>query len=601
MNTEQLKAFYRERIGTNSVLLGKVKRKSHVVGTFRLLVVLLAALGVYLCWGQSGWVVALILFALVVLVALIKYHNTLFFQRDYYETSVRADEEELAAIEYNFSAFDGAKERVSPSHEFGLDLDLFGDRSLFQSLNRTVTPDGKAILADWFELPLCSKVKIEERQQAVEELKSLCDLRQGFRVSGLLSHGEDMSPDGLRAFVAEPDCIPAQKKRWKALTYFYPAFWLLTIVLVSIAVWSPSFIGMGIVLLYAVSESKTKKINRLQDSLAKKVKVFSSYANLIRLIEENKFQCTELQSTKNELTKDGRTVSSLIKELSGLLSNLDQRSSGLGRFILNTLLLWDIRYTLKIEEWKAAYGQDLDKWMSAIGKFDAFCSLGTFAFNHDEYIFPEATDTYFSLQAKALGHPMMHREVCVKNDVRIDKHPYFLIITGANMAGKSTYLRTVGVNYLLASVGAPVCAASFRFYPARLVTSLRTSDSLSDNESYFFAELKRLKMIIDKLKNGEQLFVILDEILKGTNSVDKQKGSIALMKQLIGMDACGIIATHDLALGQLINDFPGNISNYRFEADIRENELSFSYSMQPGVAENMNACFLMNKMGITVG
>ena len=168
------------------------------------------------------------------------------------------------------------------------------------------------------------------------------------------------------------------------------------------------------------------------------------------------------------------------------------------------------------------------------------------------------------------------------------------------MAGKSTYLRTVGINYLLACIGAPGWAKQMEIYPARLVTSLRTSDSLTDNESYFFAELKRLKLIIDKLEAGEELFIILDEILKGTNSMDKQKGSFALIKQFMNMNTNGIIATHDLLLGTLIESFPQNIRNYCFEADITNNELTFSYQMRNGVAQNMNACFLMKKMGIAV-
>ncbi|MCD8264052.1 MAG: hypothetical protein LUD02_07740 [Tannerellaceae bacterium] len=168
------------------------------------------------------------------------------------------------------------------------------------------------------------------------------------------------------------------------------------------------------------------------------------------------------------------------------------------------------------------------------------------------------------------------------------------------MAGKSTYLRTIGINFLLGCIGVPVFAESLTLYPAHLVTSLRTSDSLAGNESYFFAELKRLKMIIGRLKSGEKLFIILDEILKGINSLDKQKGSIALMRQLVKFQASGIIATHDLALGKLEEEFPDAIKNYRFEADIQNNELNFSYKLREGVAQNMNASFLMKKMGITM-
>jgi DNA mismatch repair ATPase MutS len=167
------------------------------------------------------------------------------------------------------------------------------------------------------------------------------------------------------------------------------------------------------------------------------------------------------------------------------------------------------------------------------------------------------------------------------------------------MAGKSTYLRTVGVNHILACIGAPVCADEMRVFPSKLVTNLRTADSLNNNESYFFAELKRLKMIIDRLHVGETLLIILDEILKGTNSIDKQKGSLALIKQLIALNSNGIIATHDLVLGILEKEFPANVKNYRFEAEIKDDNLIFSYKIQEGIAQNMNATFLMQKMGIS--
>jgi DNA mismatch repair ATPase MutS len=242
----------------------------------------------------------------------------------------------------------------------------------------------------------------------------------------------------------------------------------------------------------------------------------------------------------------------------------------------------------------------VSQWFDALATFDALCSLAGFAFNHPDYIYPEIADKYFTISGEKLGHPLIPRQSCVRNDICIDRPPALLIITGANMAGKSTWLRTVGVNLLLAAIGAPVCADRLRVYPARLATSLRTSDSLAGSESYFFAELKRLKTIIDALKSGESLFIILDEILKGTNSVDKQKGSLALVRQFVSMNTCGIIATHDLALGSLADEFPGNVRNYRFEAEVCDDRLTFDYLLREGVACNMNASFLMTKMGITL-
>ena len=293
-------------------------------------------------------------------------------------------------------------------------------------------------------------------------------------------------------------------------------------------------------------------------------------------------------------------ASTAIAQLSKEMNALNQRNNILAYIVLNGFLFWEVRQVMRIEQWKERHAASLPTWLDAIGEMDALCSLATFAYNHPDYTWPVPTEQPFTFCADRMGHPLIHRDRCVRNGIRMEKRPYFIIITGANMAGKSTYLRTVGVNYLLASIGAPVCADRMTFYPAHMVTSLRTTDSLNDNESYFFAELKRLKEIIDRLNTGEELFIILDEILKGTNSVDKQKGSLSLIKQFIHLQANGIIATHDLQLGSLADLYPDNIRNYRFEATIANNELTFSYHMQEGVAQNMNACFLMKKMGIFV-
>ena len=600
MTTEELQAHYRQQIAEDRQKLHTLDRQIFLIGGARLMVVLLGISFTYLQWGVVGVVLGIVCAAIVGLLALARLHDRLFRQKDFRLTSIQAAKDELAAIGYDFSAFDGAKERVSGAHAFGLDIDLFGERSLFQSLNRTVTPYGKGVLAEWFENPLTAAAEIRNRQHAIQELQAQDTLRHAFRVTGLLSPATDKDMQELRNFTQEPAFLLPRRRLWQALSWGYPLFWTVVVVLATLGYLPASLIALCIVVLYIAAESQKKKIDKLQHSLEKKMGIMRSFAALIRLIEEHPASATELRGLQRRLGADDRPVSELIRSLAQLLSNLDQRSGAVGRFVLNTLLLWDIRYTLKIEIWKDRYDAHLEQWMQAIGAYDATCSLATYAFNHPSYTYPTPTETYFSLQATDMGHPLMRPEVCVTNHIRIDQHPFFMIVTGANMAGKSTYLRTIGVNYALATVGAPVCATAFRFYPAQLVTSLRTSDSLNDNESYFFAELKRLKMIIDRLKSGEQLFIILDEILKGTNSIDKQRGSLALMRQLLTVDACGIIATHDLALGALQDEFPAHITNHRFEADIHNDELTFTYTLQPGIAENMNACFLMRKMGIII-
>jgi DNA mismatch repair ATPase MutS len=328
-------------------------------------------------------------------------------------------------------------------------------------------------------------------------------------------------------------------------------------------------------------------------------RVLRVYSQLMEQVEKEPFCSDELASVQQRLvTREGK-ASRAIRRLSRIVGALDQRFSMAG-LLLNVLYLRDMRQAMALERWLKTHARHFEAWFEALAATDALCSLGGFAFNHPDYVYPDLAEGGFRMEGKALGHPLLHREKCVRNDVLLPRSPYFLVITGANMAGKSTYLRTVGVNFLLACMGLPVCADSLTVCPASLMTSLRTADSLTANESYFFAELKRLKTIIDRLHAGEELFIILDEVLKGTNSKDKQKGSLALVRQLIAQKTCGLIATHDLLLGTLEEEFPGEVENYCFEADISGDNLLFTYRLRKGIARNMNACFLMKKMGITL-
>jgi DNA mismatch repair ATPase MutS len=255
---------------------------------------------------------------------------------------------------------------------------------------------------------------------------------------------------------------------------------------------------------------------------------------------------------------------------------------------------------IRLEKWKSRNDRKLEKWFDSLYAVDELNSFAGFAFNHPEVVYPVFSEKDFKLEASGMKHPFIDRRTCVGNDSHIKGWKDFQVITGANMAGKSTYLRTVGINLVLAMTGGPVLAKSFVFKPVDLFTSITTSDSLQDGESYFFAELKRLKQMIDLLENGNKMFIILDEILRGTNSADKRKGSKSLISQLVRLGASGFIATHDLALGELKKEFPEHVENKRFEVEIINDELYFDYKLKEGISQNLNATFLMKKMGITV-
>jgi len=589
-------AHYTERIQQTKADLSAIKKKIYSLGTIRLLVFFgtIAAAYLFRELGTTTIFITIVTGLILFLIFLVQY-NKAQKKKQYLETSIQCDKNEIKGLDYDFSAFDGAPERIDSGHFYSLDLDIFGNQSLFQSINRTCTNYGKKVLINWFEKPLNQSSEIEKRQEAIKELSQKADFIHHFQVLGLINPGKDSDYAEIEKFAKSQDYI-SSRKLWKTLNIIVPSIWILCILLVSISILPSGILVACYLITLAISESKTKKVNQLQEMTGKKVNILLSYSRLIQTVENEEFRSQKLRELQSGLTN----ASSKFKELAQLASELEQRANLVIHLLLNPLFLWDIKKSIQLEEWKEKQGENLLQWIKILGEFDAYNSLGKFKFNHPDYIFPSFTDNYFEMKGENLGHPLMNRNKCVHNPIQIEKYPFFLIITGANMAGKSTYLRTVGVNFVLACIGAPVCAQHLILYPAKLITSLRTSDSLNDNESYFFAELKRLKLIIDELHAGEKLFIILDEILKGTNSIDKQKGSLALIQQFVRLQSCGIIATHDLLLGNLENEFPNNVRNYRFEADIKNDELTFSYTLREGIAQNMNASFLMKKMGITV-
>ena len=597
---EQIITTYQQIIQKTELELQNAQKRIYYISLLRLILFVGAVANAIIFWSD-GWLClsAFAILPFILFIWLVKRHNFWFYRKDFLKKKIEINEQELRAMQYDFSDFDDGKEFVNPSHLYTLDLDVFGEHSLFQYINRTATPIGKQHLASWFNAHLENKEAIEHRQEAIHELSTDLEYRQQIRLLGLLYKGKPADTTEIKEWANSPSYY-RKRTLLRILPTAVTIINFLCIGLAILGIISASIAGGVFVGFVLFSTIFSKGITKLQTTYGEKLQILSTYADQILLTEQKEMQSHILQKLKTELTSQNQTASQAVRQLSKLMNALDQRSNLLISTILNGLIFWELRQVMRIEKWKEIHASDLPRWIETIGEIDAYCSLATFAYNHPDYIYPTIAAQSFHLQAEALGHPLMDRNKCVRNGINIERRPFFIIITGANMAGKSTYLRTVGVNYLLACIGAPVWAKRMEIYPARLVTSLRTSDSLADNESYFFAELKRLKLIIDKLEAGEELFIILDEILKGTNSMDKQKGSFALIKQFMHMNTNGIIATHDLLLGTLVDSFPQNIRNYCFEADITNNELTFSYQMRNGVAQNMNACFLMKKMGIAV-
>ena len=301
-----------------------------------------------------------------------------------------------------------------------------------------------------------------------------------------------------------------------------------------------------------------------------------------------------MKQQENILSK-GEKNSKVLKKFASLLSNLDRNNNLLYLIFANGFFLRSLIDCLAIEKWISNHGSDVETWFDTIAFFDAYSSLGNFAFNHPFFTYPEITDGNVVLKAKNAGHPLLDPAKSILNDITIEGGQFF-IITGANMAGKSTFLRTVSLQIMMANVGLPVCAESVMYSPIKLITSMRTTDSLTDDESYFFSELKRLRYIVDEIQT-DRYFIVLDEILKGTNSTDKALGSRKFVERLVKSKSTGIIATHDLSLCEVANEYSA-VKNHYFDAEIIDDELHFDYTFKDGICQNMNASFLLKKMGI---
>lgn len=588
---------YTERLSLTEGKLQQVKKQIFRISMLRLALFIAGIAGLYFFYNQTTLLIVCICLTFLPLFILVKIHNRFFIRKEWLETQARIIQEELQALSGDYSSFEDGKEYVNPEHPYSFDLDIFGRRSLFQSINRTCTFFGKVRLAEWLQNHLHEKTSIEKRQEMIREISEHTLFREQFRVAGLVHHGQSSDAEKIQAWSQSP--AQYLHAGWvKAFIWGVPVINSLLLI-TSLAGWTSfSWLGLSFGIFLVLSFGIIKRATYIQETYGKQLKSLNGYARLIALAKAEEWKSAGMQELMERFNLNGQSPIQALQQLSKELDRLDLRNNQFLYVLLEGSIFFQLQEIVRIERWKVRYGQHISEWLKTVGELDALCSLGTFAYNHPQYTYPELTEKPFCFLTTQMGHPLMPASQCVKNDATIPSRPFFLIITGANMAGKSTYLRTIGVNYLLACIGAPVCCEKLKLHPNQLITSLRTSDSLSDNESYFFAELKRLKRIIDLLNQGQQLFIILDEILKGTNSMDKQKGSFDLIRQFMQLKANGIIATHDLLLGSLIKQFPEEIRNYCFEADIKENELTFSYKLREGVAQNMNACFLMKKMGI---
>ncbi len=514
----------------------------------------------------------------------------------FYQRLTEINQDEIKALNRDFSPFDPGNKFIDPHHDYSYDLDLYGTGSFFQFMNRTVTKRGRKCLSSVLNHSQRAADEIRCKQEAIRELADELTWRQNFMAKGKESEEPKASIDIER--IIGNSILLKKRDAIKYLVLFLPP---LTVVLIGIKVAGladQSFYLLALFAQWTIFLIYSKTITKFQKQFESQSKILNRYSEMLRLIEEKPFRSNYLVGLKKKLTHNHKSAGQITAELQKILAEFDYRQNILVGFVLNSVFLWDVRCIARMNDWQQKYAADLPYWFEVIAEMDALISLANCNYNHPEWTTPTVFPSNFRFKADNLGHPLIDPNRCVHNSFQITDKEQIVIITGANMAGKSTFLRTVGINLILASNGCNVCADSFEFSPVRIFTNMRTSDNLMNDESYFYAELLRLQKMLNLIRNGENLFVIIDEMLKGTNSIDKLNGSKELIRQLITLKTHGIVATHDLNLTELAQVYPEMVKNQCFEVQLQNDELTFNYLLTDGVTRTMNASFLMKKMGI---
>jgi len=523
------------------------------------------------------------------------------------------NEAELARLSNDLEKLQTGQEFISQTHDYTSDFDLFGSHSLFQLINRTTTEAGRQLLADWFSAP-AEKAVILERQEAVRELSLKLDWRQHFQAAGMRYENGKSDYKKLLEWIEKPaELLDKQSK------YLFASFSLAVFSTLSTAYFiyglanfledfSIRFVVPLAVSLF-VNSRFLKTMNGMADTIIdnthKNIQTLNGYNALIVAIESGQFNSGYLQRLQTTFNGPEYSAAVEIERLRKILDVFQNRGTrkSLGKndfyTIFNKLWLLDVHWILRTEKWKLKNRNYLRHWASAVSEFEVLNSIAGFAYSNPSFTFPEILEEPYMIRFSQLGHPLIKQNKRVHNDFTLDGRGEIAMITGSNMAGKSTFLRTVGLNLVLALMGAPCCAQSARVSYMKIFTSMRTQDNLGEGISSFYAELKRIERLLKLIETNEPIFFLLDEMFKGTNSEDRYKGGASLIRQLSDLNAFGIISTHDLELARLTAKNT-SVVNFSFNSKIETGEIHFDYKLTNGICTDFNASELMKRSGIKI-
>jgi len=568
-----------------------VEKKIRLYSWSRVGLVVIMGVLIYLGFSQSQFF-SLTIIPLVLFMVLVRQQNALNEKKQLANFLEHLNQMEAKGIRFEPTDFSDGAEFSDPHHPYSHDLDLFGAGSVFQYINRCGTQLGEARLAHDFKNLVYAEQELLHRQEAVRELGAMVEFRQRVWATGKQINDFSFDRSALLKWLTEKPFIYGNKV-YSLVRWITPA---ITLSMLGLCIYDWSYfplLFMMAILQITIAGFQAKKIGEFQHVLSKAREVLKNYARLFELLSQQRVQSVLMK--KHQAI--AATAFERVKHFSVLVNALESRMNPIAMQFGNGLFLYDFHAVCKLERWREENASDLPHWLESLGEWDSLLSAATLHFNFPGYAFAEVS-LKNQLESREAGHLLIPQEIRVSNNFNLGNPVTIYLITGANMAGKSTFLRSLGVNFVLGRTGAPVCASQWRAPLIDLRTGMRTTDSLQEHQSYFYAELHRLQSIIQELRSGKPMLILLDEILKGTNSTDKQLGSRQLLSQLKDMNALVVLATHDIALGNLATQHPDQIANACFEGKIENDQLTFDYTLHAGVAQRANATFLMRKMGI---
>jgi DNA mismatch repair ATPase MutS len=586
---------YQSRSLKYSQELIKTKTQYNTISLLRIAsIMLFLVLGYYYIKESNIELLAFSISFLIAFFLLMRWHTKLQFQIKMGEALRSINTNEIAYLESNQLPFENGEEFIDFHHPYAYDLDIFGNHSLFQNINRTATYIGKKTLAQQC-VRLLPNEEILRNQEAIKELTGKLDWRQEFLALAKISQDTKAAYETV---------LKWSKNNSTPLSKISIGIAILSPILFSgfaVAYWSTSNVIYLNVLSFIFVFNLAflgRFMKRMQLEMAHSSNIdaiIAHYGLLLQKIEKEDFKAEKLLHLQQQLTYKKENASVHLKQLASLFSSMDTIQNLITGVLFNGTFLFNLHIFKALILWKNQHAAVLENWLAVMGEFEMLNSLANVAYNNPDFTFPDLNAKY-EISFSNLSHPLLSKKNRVGND--IDFQPQsFMILTGSNMSGKSTFLRSLGINMVLTGMGAAVCATRANVHPMPVLVSMRLSDSLSDSESYFFAEIKRLKQIRDELDH-RPAFVLLDEILRGTNSDDKRNGTIEVIKKVIAQKAIGAIATHDIEVCLTTKEFPETLINKCFEVEIRNNDLHFDFILRDGICKNKSATFLMKKIGV---